>query len=100
VIKIFDLSETIVFILRKKYQQISVLHVYHHISTVLYVWIILRYLTHGFAMYILQINAIVHVIMYSYYFLSTYGPEMQRRVSPFKKWITAIQMVSKEPNFS
>ncbi|RLU23799.1 hypothetical protein DMN91_004007 [Ooceraea biroi] len=92
-LKIFDFAETIMFVLRKKYQQVSGLHVYHHISTVLYVWIFLRYLIHGHIIFMLMLNCTVHVILYSYYFLSACGPKMQQRISPFKKWITIIQMV-------
>ncbi|EZA51762.1 Elongation of very long chain fatty acids protein [Ooceraea biroi] len=98
-LKIFDFAETIMFVLRKKYQQVSGLHVYHHISTVLYVWIFLRYLIHGHIIFMLMLNCTVHVILYSYYFLSACGPKMQQRISPFKKWITIIQMVSKDSSF-
>ncbi|XP_067210194.1 very long chain fatty acid elongase AAEL008004-like isoform X1 [Linepithema humile] len=92
-LKIIDLSETIVFILRKKYQQISALHVYHHISTVIYAWLCLRYFPHGFVTSILALNAWVHVIMYSYYFLSTCGLYMQQKLRPLKKWITTVQII-------
>ncbi|XP_014616901.1 PREDICTED: elongation of very long chain fatty acids protein 1-like [Polistes canadensis] len=37
-LKVIDLIETGVFVLRKKNRQISVLHIYHHISTVLLTW--------------------------------------------------------------
>jgi len=93
-LKIIDLSETIVFVLRKKDQQISFLHTYHHLSTVLYTWLTIKYLTHSFLMTLITLNSSVHVIMYSYYFLSTFGSNVQRRLLPFKKWITTIQMVS------
>ncbi|XP_011706272.1 PREDICTED: elongation of very long chain fatty acids protein 1-like [Wasmannia auropunctata] len=42
-------------------------------------------------MIFILLNCSVHVIMYSYYFLSTF-PNLQRRLVPFKKWITRIQM--------
>ncbi|EZA51806.1 hypothetical protein DMN91_003402 [Ooceraea biroi] len=92
ILKLIDFIETVVFVLRKKYRQVSVFHVYHHISTAVYVWIILRYLPHGHIMYMLTLNCSVHVIMYSYYFLSTYGSRIQQKISSFKKWLTIIQM--------
>lgn len=37
-----ELSETVTFVLRKKYSQISFLHVYHHISTLALSWFFYR----------------------------------------------------------
>ncbi|KAL6265318.1 hypothetical protein P5V15_002098 [Pogonomyrmex californicus] len=91
-LKIADLIETIVFVLRKKSQQVSFLHTYHHVSTVIYVWSLLRYFVHSFSMVLLMFNCSVHVIMYSYYYLSTYGSHVQQKILPFKKWITTLQM--------
>ncbi|XP_036141247.1 elongation of very long chain fatty acids protein 4 [Monomorium pharaonis] len=91
-LKIIDLIETVIFVLRKKDRQISFLHTYHHISTVIYVWLTLRYLVHSFTMTGAMLNCFVHVIMYSYYFLSTFGSNIQQRLLPFKKSLTIIQM--------
>ncbi|TGZ31958.1 Elongation of very long chain fatty acids protein, partial [Temnothorax longispinosus] len=99
-LKIIDLIETIIFVLRKKDRQVSFLHTYHHISTVIYAWTTLRYSPHSFLMTIIALNCSIHVIMYSYYCLSTFGSNMQRILLPFKKWITLIQMVSSEFNLS
>lgn len=38
-----ELVETIFFILRKKSEQVSFLHVYHHVSTILFLYILNRY---------------------------------------------------------
>jgi hypothetical protein len=38
-----ELVETIFFILRKKHNQVSTLHVYHHISTVVLMWLNIKY---------------------------------------------------------
>ncbi|XP_028048381.1 elongation of very long chain fatty acids protein 1 [Monomorium pharaonis] len=92
-LKIIDFIETIVFILRKKDRQISYLHTYHHVTVVIHVWLTLRYFIVSFAMTATVVNSSIHVIMYSYYFLSTFGPDMQQRLLPFKKNFTVIQMV-------
>lgn len=42
-VRLAELSETIVFVLRKKQNQVSFLHVYHHISTPVIVWISAKY---------------------------------------------------------
>lgn len=39
------------------------------------------------------INSFVHVIMYSYYFLTSYRPELKKSLW-WKKHITQIQLVS------
>jgi GNS1/SUR4 family len=38
-----EFLETIFFILRKKFSQVSFLHVYHHVSSICIVWIPLKY---------------------------------------------------------
>ncbi|KYQ46489.1 Elongation of very long chain fatty acids protein 1 [Trachymyrmex zeteki] len=91
-LKLFDLIETVVFVLRKKDRQISFLHTYHHASTFIYSWLMFNYFNHSFNMTSMLLNCSVHVVMYSYYFLSTYGSNMQRILLPIKKSITIIQM--------
>ncbi|KAG5333026.1 ELOV1 protein, partial [Acromyrmex heyeri] len=91
-LKLFDLIETVVFVLRKKDHQISFLHTYHHITTFIYLWLILSYFTHNFLIISILLNCSVHVVMYSYYFLSTFGSNMQRILLPIKKSITTLQM--------
>ncbi|XP_011871540.1 PREDICTED: elongation of very long chain fatty acids protein 4-like [Vollenhovia emeryi] len=92
-LKIFDYIETCIFVLRKKQNQVSVLHVYHHISNVTFVWIYLKYFMDVRTVYAALINCIVHVIMYMYYFISAWSPNLQRMTSPIKPFITIIQMV-------
>ncbi|XP_011858148.1 PREDICTED: elongation of very long chain fatty acids protein AAEL008004-like isoform X2 [Vollenhovia emeryi] len=43
--------------------------------------------------YVLIVNNIVHVIMYMYYFISAWSPNLQRMMSPIKPFITTLQMV-------
>lgn len=42
-LRISELSETVVFVLRKKQNQVSTLHVYHHISTIILLWLFIKY---------------------------------------------------------
>jgi elongation of very long chain fatty acids protein 1 len=42
-LRTFEFIETIFFVLRKKQNQVSALHVYHHVSTVVLIWIIFKY---------------------------------------------------------
>lgn len=43
ILRTVELIETIFFILRKKQQQVSFLHVYHHVSTIGFLYILNRY---------------------------------------------------------
>ncbi|KAJ8668996.1 hypothetical protein QAD02_000255, partial [Eretmocerus hayati] len=91
-VKMIDLSETVVFVLRKKQNQISFLHVYHHVSTVVVSYFFLKYATTGMVTMQILLNGNVHVIMYSYYLLASLGPTAQRIANFMKPWITRIQI--------
>lgn len=40
------------------------------------------------------LNSFVHFLMYTYYLLSAFGPEVQDKINRWKKYITIIQMVN------
>lgn len=42
-LKLAELIDTVIFILRKKYNQASFLHVYHHTSTAILSWIACKF---------------------------------------------------------
>jgi len=92
-LKILDYVETIVFVLRKKNNQISGLHLYHHVSTLFLAWIGVRYYAVAATVFTCSINCFIHVMMYTYYFLATWGPSVQQTVAPMKRWITTAQMI-------
>lgn len=92
-LKIVDLIETVLFILRKKDKQVTILHVYHHISTVLIGMTFSRYFSVDMACLFPILNCSVHVIMYSYYFLSNFEGSIKQKIVPFKRYLTIIQMV-------
>ncbi|KAK2587627.1 hypothetical protein KPH14_003752 [Odynerus spinipes] len=92
-LKIIELGDTIIFVLRKKYNQTSFLHLYHHSSTLLLAWIACKYAPGGMWTFIMIPNCMVHVIMYAYYLLAALGPEVQEKIMPWKKYITRLQMV-------
>ncbi|KAM3959240.1 very long chain fatty acid elongase 7 [Aphomia sociella] len=93
-LKIFEMLETMFYILRKKDQQASFLHIYHHVSTFMFVWLGVKYIGGGIASFSPMLNNAVHVIMYSYYLLSSEGnPSTKAFLAKHKKWLTAIQMV-------
>ena len=92
-LKLVDLIETGIYVLRKKYNQISFLHVYHHVSNCVFSWIYTKYVPGGMTTFITLLNCSVHVIMYTYYLLATFGPTIQKVINPIKPSITILQMV-------
>lgn len=89
--KIIDLLDTIFFIVRKKQNQATFLHVYHHAMMVLACWGFLRFFKGEQGVFIGLLNSLVHVVMYSYYFLAACGPEVQKYLW-WKKYITKFQL--------
>ncbi|KAH8241407.1 hypothetical protein KR026_000310, partial [Drosophila bipectinata] len=91
--KFIDLVETVFFILRKKKRQISVLHVFHHVSMPFAVYIGIIYNGYGgIATSYCLMNVMVHVLMYTYYYLSSVSESVQKSLW-WKKYITISQMV-------
>ncbi|XP_076228327.1 very long chain fatty acid elongase 4-like [Nomia melanderi] len=93
-LKMIDYIETILFVLRKKNKQVSFLHLYHHVSTAFIVCGSVKYFPNGHAITLVVVNCVIHVIMYTYYLLTSYGPEMQKTLAPFKRMVTIAQMLS------
>ncbi|XP_072940391.1 very long chain fatty acid elongase 7-like [Epargyreus clarus] len=91
-IKYMDLMDTVFFVLRKKTNQVSFLHVYHHTSMVMLSWGSITYLPGGHASLIGVINSFVHVVMYTYYLLSVITPSVKNSVG-WKKHITQLQII-------
>jgi len=91
--KIVDLLDTVFFILRKKWTQVSALHVYHHASVPFCVWLATNYAPTAGVNGIFPIfNSAVHVLMYTYYALSAFGPSVQKYLW-WKRYITQVQLV-------
>ncbi|XP_051173267.1 elongation of very long chain fatty acids protein 4-like [Leptopilina boulardi] len=91
-LKLIDLSETVVFILRKKNNQVTFLHLYHHLSTFIISSIFSRYISVDVVMLGPILNCSVHVIMYFYYFLSNFEGPIKQMIISFKRYMTLIQM--------
>jgi hypothetical protein len=100
----------VLYVLRNKSNQVTFLHLYHHISTLLLAWAVATYApgkeqtlwvkrnhwhlfnTGGHGTLVQLLNTIVHVIMYSYYMIAGLGPRFQRFLW-WKKYLTRIQLV-------
>ncbi|XP_045454088.1 elongation of very long chain fatty acids protein AAEL008004-like [Melitaea cinxia] len=91
VIKIVDLLDTVFFVLRKKYNQVSFLHLYHHIGMCFLGYVGTKYVPGGHGIMLGFINSIVHAVMYSYYLISLVKKEWVRIW--WKKYITQLQIL-------
>ncbi|XP_063051060.1 elongation of very long chain fatty acids protein 7a [Engraulis encrasicolus] len=90
--KFFELLDTIFFVLRKKNNQISFLHVFHHSIMPFTWWFGVKFAGGGLGTFHGLLNCIVHVIMYTYYGLSALGPSYQRFLW-WKKHLTSLQLI-------
>nr|XP_012154326.1 PREDICTED: elongation of very long chain fatty acids protein AAEL008004-like isoform X2 [Megachile rotundata] len=90
--KLVELLDTVFFVLRKKQRQISFLHVYHHALMPFCSWVGIRYVPGGHSTLLGVINSFIHIIMYSYYMLTSIGPHMYKYVW-WKKYLTTLQLI-------
>lgn len=72
ILRILELSETVFFVLRKKQNQLTFLHVYHHVSSILIFWIFFKYSGGMMEVFFVVISSMAHIIKYFYYLLSSY----------------------------
>ncbi|XP_065284092.2 very long chain fatty acid elongase 7-like [Dermacentor albipictus] len=90
--KVFELADTVFFVLRKKNHQVSALHVVHHVTVPWNMWLNVAYGGQSHEMFIMCLNAFVHVFMYAYYFLAALGPAY-RHLLWWKKYMTMMQIL-------
>ncbi|KAH8306954.1 hypothetical protein KR044_001654, partial [Drosophila immigrans] len=91
--KIIDLLDTIFFVLRKSYKQITVLHVCHHVIMVYVLYWVVRFYGFGGQFMVMGIlNTFVHTIMYFYYMISAKYPNLKGSIW-WKKYITLTQII-------
>ncbi|XP_026470359.1 elongation of very long chain fatty acids protein AAEL008004-like [Ctenocephalides felis] len=89
--KLVELLDTVFFVLRKKQNQVTFLHVYHHTITALFSWGYLKYVPGEQGIVIGFLNSFVHIVMYFYYMVAAMGPEYQKYLW-WKKYMTWIQL--------
>ncbi|XP_068017010.1 very long chain fatty acid elongase 4-like isoform X2 [Melanerpes formicivorus] len=89
--KVIELLDTVFFILRKKQEQVTFLHVYHHGTMLFNWWSGVKYVPGGQAFFIGMLNSFVHIFMYGYYALASLGPQMHRYLW-WKRYLTIMQL--------
>lgn len=88
---ILDEYFQVFIVLKKKNSQLSFLHCYHHAGILLGSYMIAKWLPGGSMCMLGQINSFIHTIMYSYYFLTAFKPELKNSIW-WKKYITQAQL--------
>ena len=89
--RLIEFFDTICFTLRKKQNQVSAFHVFHHFSVPIAVWFFLKFAPGGNSAIFPFLNSGIHTVMYSYYFLATF-PALQAHLW-WKKYLTLAQIV-------
>lgn len=75
--KLVELVDTVWLALRKR--PLTVLHVWHHITVMLYCWH--AYTTRiGTGLWFAAMNYVVHSIMYTYFCAAAIGPETRKAI--------------------
>ncbi|GLJ43358.1 hypothetical protein SUGI_0900740 [Cryptomeria japonica] len=93
--KIVELMDTMIMVLKRNVRQITVLHVYHHVSIAIIWWIIAHHAPGGDAYFSAAMNSAVHVVMYFYYLLSSIlrNKEIRQKYLFWGRYLTQIQML-------
>jgi len=90
--KFTDFMDSFFFVLRKKNNQLTSLHVIHHAMMPMTSWIFLKWVGGGHSTFFMFLNMGVHVVMYFYYLMSSMGPEVQKYLW-WKRYITSMQLL-------
>jgi len=90
--KFIDYFDSLFFLLRKKFTHLSTLHVVHHGIMPLTAWSGVKWVGGGHTTFVGFLNMGVHVFMYFYYFMSSFGPSVQKYLW-WKRYLTTMQLV-------
>ncbi|XP_065721852.2 very long chain fatty acid elongase 7 isoform X1 [Drosophila suzukii] len=90
--KFTEFFDTFFFVMRKRYDQVSTLHVIHHGIMPVSVWWGVKFTPGGHSTFFGFLNTFVHIFMYAYYMLAAMGPKVQKYLW-WKKYLTVMQMI-------
>lgn len=89
--KYLELLDTVFMVVRKKSEQLSFLHIYHHCLLIWAWWMVCYIIKNADCIdsyFGASMNSGIHVIMYSYYLMAALGIKC-----PWKRYITQAQML-------
>jgi len=85
--KTLEFNDTVIMLFRHSFSQVTFLHWYHHASVFVMWWFNVAFYPGGEAWPSAWLNSFVHVWMYSYYLVSSFGYQVW-----WKKYITQLQI--------
>ena len=88
-----ELMDTVFYVLRKSYRQLTPLHLYHHSAVLMMCWISFKY--NGMIPLIrlfLLLNTTLHMLLYGYHVLSHLYPVYKTKVH-YKRWLTQMEIL-------
>eukprot|EP00184_Porphyridium_aerugineum_P005602 CAMPEP_0184697624 /NCGR_PEP_ID=MMETSP0313-20130426/4527_1 /TAXON_ID=2792 /ORGANISM="Porphyridium aerugineum, Strain SAG 1380-2" /LENGTH=275 /DNA_ID=CAMNT_0027156441 /DNA_START=115 /DNA_END=942 /DNA_ORIENTATION=+ len=86
--KVLEFFDSISMAFEGRWRQLSFLHIYHHVSILAYWYAILWMAPGSDGYFSLALNSYIHVLMYGYYFLASFGYS-----PPWKYYITYMQIL-------
>ncbi|EDQ85242.1 uncharacterized protein MONBRDRAFT_29385 [Monosiga brevicollis MX1] len=86
--KFWEFLDTVIFIARKSWRQVTFLHIYHHCSITIVTRSFIVYGLSGDLAWPSFLNALVHVFMYSHYLCATFKIKTW-----WKPFLTQMQLV-------
>ncbi|XP_073831798.1 very long chain fatty acid elongase 7-like [Musca autumnalis] len=89
--KYLDFFDTVFFVLRKKHNQMTFLHLYHHSCMIFGTYMYLSQMFASHATLAGILNSFVHVVMYTYYLIAATKPKID--LTPLKKILTSMQLI-------
>lgn len=89
--KFIELLDTVFFVMRKKFNQASFLHVFHHGIMPFSWWFGVKFVGGGFGTFHSMLNSFIHLVMYTYYGMAALGPKYQKYLW-WKKYMTSMQI--------
>mmetsp|Transcript_36502 Transcript_36502/g.103097 ORF Transcript_36502/g.103097 Transcript_36502/m.103097 type:complete len:290 (-) Transcript_36502:1379-2248(-) len=93
--KWYEFFDTFIMLMKGNLKQVSLLHVYHHVSISFIWWIICYAAPGGDAYYSCFLNSLVHIVMYTYYLLAALvgkDPKVRRKYLWWGQYLTMFQM--------
>ena len=88
--KYVDMFDTLFYILHKKSNQITFLHITHHGLVPFICYLLTRYVSGGNSVISGVLNSLEHILMYSYYLVAAMGPP--EFFFKCKKYVTTFQI--------
>lgn len=88
--KFIEFMDTVLMVLRKKNNQITFLHVFHHASMLNIWWCSVKLIPGGQSWFSASCNSLVHVVMYTYYLLNMF-PSLRKHLW-WKRYLTQFQL--------